>query len=179
MEFVRAGTVFEDPDTGESTEVITSPAETGDRYRVRLIMSPGRGGSGRHRHPNLTEEFVVRAGVITFRVGGAQSTLRAGDRSRAPAGSTHAVANSGVIPAELEVDLVFGDRGPTVEADVVRFGATYAAIAQDRGRPSLLQLGLLLDEFPEAYVLPLPLSLQRLAIRPLAYLARRRGYRLD
>jgi quercetin dioxygenase-like cupin family protein len=175
MSFVPAGTVFDDPDTGERTEVLASPAETGDRYQVKLLLLPGRGGSGRHRHVDLTEEFTVLAGEVTFSLDGAAATLHRGDRSRAPAGRTHAVSNRGAGPAELEVDLVFGGRGPSPESDVVRFGAIYAAIAAERGRPGLLELALLFDEFPGAYVLPLPLRLQRLAIRPLAGLARRRG----
>jgi quercetin dioxygenase-like cupin family protein len=174
MEFVRAGTVYEDPTSGERTEVIASPLDTGDRYRVRLTIAPASRPE-RHRHPTLTEAFVVRDGEIRLRVGREVSVLHPDDRGVVPAGVTHTVWNPSDRPAVLDVDIVLGPDGRWPPADIVRFGAAYVDLATARGRASPLRLALLLDEFPDAYVLPVPVGIQRLIIGALAGLARRRG----
>lgn len=174
VEFVRAGTVYEDPTGGERTEVIASPLDVGDRYRVRLTIAPA-GRPERHRHPTLTEAFVVRDGEVRLRVGREVSVLHPDDRGVVPAGATHAVWNPADRPAVLDVDIVLGPEGRWPTADIVRFGAAYVGLANARGRASPLQLALLVDEFPDAYVLPFPVGVQRLIIGALAGLARRRG----
>jgi quercetin dioxygenase-like cupin family protein len=174
LAFVRAGTVYEDPASGERTEVLASPLDTGDRYRVRLtIASASR--PERHRHPTLTEAFVVRDGEIRVRVGRKVSVLHRGDRGVVPAGAIHAVWNPADRPSLLDVDIVLGPEGRWSTADIVRFGAAYVELAAARGRGSPLHLALLLHEFPDAYVLPGPVGIQRLIIAGLAGLARRRG----
>lgn len=174
VEFVRAGTVYEDPTSGERTEVIASPLDTGDRYRVRLTIAPASGPE-RHRHPTLMEAFVVRDGEVQLRVGRDVSVLHRDDRGVVPAGVTHAVWNPADSPAVLEVDIVLASEGRWPTADIVRFGAAYVELAAARGRASPLHVALLLNEFPDAYVLPGPVGIQRLIIGALAGLARRRG----
>ena len=175
MEFVSAGTLFDDPQTGERSEVLASPTETGDRYRVRLTLPPGSTGPERHRHPALTEEFVVRSGTVSFRLGREISVLRAGETRRAASGTTHALWNSGDGPAEIDVEIIFAPPGPRPAADIVQFGALYAEIARAGHRPGLLVTALLLDDFSDAYALAVPLALQRAIVRPLAAIARMRG----
>jgi quercetin dioxygenase-like cupin family protein len=174
IEFVPAGMVYEDPASGERTEVLASPLDTGDRYRVRLTIAPASGPE-RHRHPTLTEAFVVRDGEIHLRVGREVSVLRRDERGVVPAGVTHAVWNPADRPAVLEVDIVLGPEGRWSTADIVRFGAAYVDLVSARGRASPLHLALLLDEFPDAYVLPAPVGIQRLIIGVVAGFARRRG----
>lgn len=151
VEFVRAGTVCEDPTGGERTEVIASPLDVGDRYRVRLTIAPASRPE-RHRHPTLTEASVVRDGEVRLQVGREVSVLHRDDRGVVPAGTTHAVWNPADRPAMLDVDIVLGPggRGPT--ADIVRFGA--AVELANAGSASPLHLALLLDAFPDAYLLP-------------------------
>jgi hypothetical protein len=74
----------------------------------------------------------------------------------------------------LDVDIVLRPEGLWPTADIVRFGAAYAELARTRGRASLLQLALLLDEFRDAYVPPGPVRIQRLIVGALAGVARRR-----
>ena len=174
LAFVRAGTVYEDPTSGERTEVMASPLDTVDRYRVRLTIAPASRPE-RHRHPTLTEAFVVRDGEVRLRVGREVSVLYRDDRHVVPAGATHAVWNPADRPAVLDVDIVLGPEGGWPTADIVRFGAAYVDLVTARGRASPLHLALLLDEFPDAYVLPGPVGIQRLIIAGLAGLARRRG----
>jgi quercetin dioxygenase-like cupin family protein len=178
VEFLRAGTVFEDSQTGERTEVLASPAETGDRYRVRLTLHPGSSGPERHRHPGLTEEFIVRSGRVGFRLGRGDTVLGAGEMRRAARGTTHALWNAGDGPAEIDVDIVFEPPRPRSSADIVRFGAMYADLARGGRRPGLLQVAMLLDEFSEAYALPVPPAVQSAIVRPLAAIARWRGHRI-
>jgi quercetin dioxygenase-like cupin family protein len=174
LEFVRAGTVYEDSASGERTEVLASPLDTGDRYRVRLTIAPASRPE-RHRHPTLTEAFVVRDGEIRLRVGREVSVLHRGDRGVVPAGATHAVWNPADRPALLDADIVLGPEGRWSTADIVRFGALYVELLSASGRVRLLHLALLLDEFPDAFVLPGPVGIQRLIVAGLAGLARRRG----
>jgi quercetin dioxygenase-like cupin family protein len=174
VEFVSAGTVYEDPASGERTEVLASPLDTGDRYRVRLTIAPASRPE-RHRHPTLTEAFVVREGEIRLRVGREVSVLHRDERGVVAAGVTHAVWNPTDRPALLEVDIVLGPEGGWPTADIVRFGAAYIELAAAPGRVSPLRLALLLEAFPDAYVLPGPVGVQRLIIEALAGLARRRG----
>jgi len=174
LEFVRPGTVYEDPTSGERTEVLASPLDTGDRYRVRLTIAPASRPE-RHRHPTLTETFVVRDGEVRLRVGREVSVLHHDDRGVVPAGATHAAWNPADRPAVLDVDIVLGPEGRWSTADIVRFGALYVELVSARARASPLLLALLLDEFPDAYVLPGPVGIQRLIIGALAGLARRRG----
>jgi quercetin dioxygenase-like cupin family protein len=174
-EFVLAGTVYEDPTSGERTEVLVSPPDTGDRYRVRLTIGPASRPE-RHRHPTLTEAFVVRDGEVRLRVGREMSVLYRDDRGVVPAGVTHAVWNSTDRPAVMDVDIVLRPEGGWPTADIVRFGAAYVELATAQGRVSPLRLALLLDEFPDAYVLPGPVRIQRLIIGALAGLARRRAW---
>jgi quercetin dioxygenase-like cupin family protein len=174
LEFVRAGTVYEDPASGERTEVLASPLDTGDRYRVRLtIASASR--PERHRHTTLAEAFVVCDGEIRLRVGREVSVPQRIDRGVVPAGATHAVWNPADRPALLDVDIVLGPEGRWSTADIVRFGAAHVDLVNARGRGSPLHLALLLDEFPNAYVLPGPVGIQRLIVAGVACLARRRG----
>jgi quercetin dioxygenase-like cupin family protein len=175
VEFVSAGTVFDDPQTGERSEVLASPTETGDRYRVRLTLPPGSTGPERHRHPAFTEAFVVRSGTVSFRLDRQIAICGAGDMHRVDPGTTHALWNSGDGPAEVDVDVIFGPPGPRRKADIVRFGALYAEIARAGRQPSLLQIALLLDDFSDAYALAVPPALQRAIVRPLAAIARMRG----
>jgi quercetin dioxygenase-like cupin family protein len=174
LEFVRTRTVFEDPASGERTEVLASPLDTGDRYRVRLTIAPASGPE-RHRHPTLTEAFVVRDGEVRLRVGRDVSPLHRDDRGVVPAGATHAVWNPADRPAVLDVDIILGPEGRWSNADIVRFGAAYVELASAKGRASPRHLALLLDELPDAFVLPGPVGIQRLIIAGLAGLARRRG----
>ena len=92
MAYVKAGTFFEDPGSGERTVVIASPAETGDRYRIRLVLPGGGKGPERHRHPGLTEAFEVRSGEVSFRLGREVTTLGPGEGRAVPPGTWTAVA---------------------------------------------------------------------------------------
>ena len=175
MEFVPSGTVFESPETGETTEIIETPEQTGDRYRVHVTFAPGS-DSERHIHPGLIEKFTVKSGTVSVRLGRSTSLLGVGDQREVPLLTTHAISNPGDEPAEVDVDIVFASPGPRPEADLVRFGAAYEALASGGRRVGILPMAVLMDEYRDAFALPMPVGLQRVAIRPLAALGRARGH---
>jgi len=177
MEYVKPGTVQILEETGERSEILASPAETGDRYRVRLRFGKRAKGPERHLHPGLVETFTVRSGTVGFRLGRSTSMLGPGDGREVPPGTVHAVWNAGDEPAEIDVDIVFMPPGPRPRADLARFGEHYAALVDGGRRPGLLQLAVLMDDHAEAFAMPVPRVLQRALVRPLAALGRTRGHR--
>lgn len=177
MDYVKPGTAHVLAETGEASEILASPAETGDRYRVRLRFATPQKGPGRHLHPGLVEAFTVRSGRVGFAVGQTTFTLGSGDHREVPAGTAHALWNAGGDPAEVDAELIFTPPGPRAPADLAWFGEHYAALVQGGRRAGLLQLAVLMDDYSEAFALTLPRVLQRAIVRPLAALGRARGHR--
>lgn len=179
---VTAGSVFED--SSEKTEVLATPAETGDRYQIRLTIHPGRGpgtrGSGVHTHPGLIEQFKCMSGAGEFRLGREVSPLSPGDVVEVAPGTTHGIKNTEDDPLVLDVDLIFTPPGPRPEADLMTIGATIAGLVQDgqasrwTGYPPLLQMAVIQDAHPEAMQ---QVGLTRFLMPALAALGRLRGYR--
>lgn len=179
---VSAGSVFEDQ--SERTEVLATPAETGDRYRVKLTVHPGKGpgtrGSGVHTHPGLVEEFRCISGQGRFRLGRRTSDLRPGADVVVPPDTAHGIKNTGDDPLVLDVDLIFTPPGPRPEADLMTIGAVIAGLTEDgkisrwTGYPPLLQMAVIQDEHPEAMS---QVGLARVFMPLLAVLGRLRGYR--
>lgn len=176
MDYVRPGTAHVLAETGEASEILASPAETGDRYRVRLRFAKPQKGPARHIHPGLVESFTVRSGTVGFLAGGTTFTLGPDDHHEVAPGTAHALWNAGDGPAELDVDMIFTPPGPRQPADLAWFGEHYAALVEDGRRPGLLQLAVLMDDYSEAFALTLPRVLQRAIVVPLALLGRARGH---
>ena len=179
---VKPGMVFEDP--SERTEVLATPEETGDRYRIRVTVVPGGGpgirGSGVHTHPGLVEIFRGVSGTVTARLGRDISQLDTGDRLEVPAGIVHGFKNTGDEPAVVEVDMVFTPPGPRPEADLMAIGVAIAGLANDgkvgrrTGFPPILQFAVISEARPEAMKFT---GIYGLLMPPLAALGRLRGYR--
>ena len=110
---IEPGRVIEFPD--EVSEVVATPATTGDRYRVIGTTPPGGGiglnGFGPHRHPGLIEVFHCVSGNMTVRVGNELVDLSPGGVVEVPAGTVHGFINTGIEPLVAEVDLVFTSPG--------------------------------------------------------------------
>lgn len=176
MEYVKPGTVNLLQANGESSEILASPAETGDRYRVRVRLARPEKGPARHLHPGLVEAFTVRSGMVGFRLGQTTSMLEPGDHREVPPRTVHAFWNAGEEPAEIDVDLIFTPPGPRPRADLARFGVRYGALVDGGRQPGLLRLAVLMDAYSEAFALPIPRALQRAIVCPLAMLGRARGH---
>ena len=178
---VRPGTVFEDP--SERTEVLATPEETGDRYRIRVTVVPGGGpgirGSGIHTHPGLVEIFQCVSGTMTARFGRDISQLDPGNRLEIPAGIVHGFKNPGDEPLVVDVDMVFTPPGPRPEADPMATSVAIEALARDgkvsrrTGFPPVLQFAVIAEAHPEAMKLT---GIAGLLMPSLAALGRLRGY---
>jgi len=116
---IEAGRVIEFPN--EVSEVLATPATTGDRYRVVGTTPPGGGpgitGLGPHTHPGLIEVFRCMSGTMRVRVGRNLVDLSAGGVVEVPPGTVHGFVNIGSEPLVAEVDLIFTPPGPRPEAD--------------------------------------------------------------
>jgi len=159
---IEPGRVIEFPD--EVSEVLATPATTGDRYRVIGTTPPGGGiglkGFGPHRHPGLIEVFHGVSGTMTVRVGKELVDLSPGGVVEVPADTVHGFINPGDEPLVAEVDLVFTPPGPRPEADLIHFALVLDGLMRDghvtrSGLPPLSQQPLLLRRrFPEAMSQP-------------------------
>ena len=179
---VKVGTVFEF--SAETTEVLATPKETGDRYRARVTAPPGGGpgirGLGPHTHPGLVEIFQCISGTMTARLGRRISDLAPGERLEVPPGTVHGFKNTGEEPLIVDVDIVFTPPGPRPEADLMAIGVAVAGLVKDgkvsrwTGFPPILQMAVLEDAYPEAMK---EAGIAGKLMAPLAALGRLRGYR--
>jgi mannose-6-phosphate isomerase-like protein (cupin superfamily) len=181
---VAPGTVLKAPHPTETVEVLATPDETSDRYRVRLTAPPGGGsgirGLGPHVHRGLVEVFRVVDGAMRVRVGDATWDVSDQNAVEVPAGAVHGFVNIGDGPLVVDLDLVFTPPGPRPEADLVTFWVMLDRLIRDgrtsrrTGMPPLPQLAVLLERVPEAFTQP---GAAGLLMRPLAMLGRLQGYR--
>ena len=168
-------TVIENPLSGEQITISATAADTGGRVlEWELLLAPGGSVPSSHVHPEQEECFTVLSGQMRFRVGGRRIAAGPGDTVRIPPGTVHHFANASGQPARVAVQT----KPALSMQDLLE---TAAALAQDQhaaaGRlPSLLDLALFMRDFEREVRAPyLPAALVRAAIRPAAWLARRRG----
>ena len=184
MTTVQPGTVLRAPHPTEMIEVVATPLETGDRYRLRLSAPPGGGpgirGIGPHAHRGLTETFRVIDGTMRARLARDTWDVGSGGEVTAPSGAVHGFVNTGDGPLTLDVELVFTPPGPRPEADLMTFWVIVDGLIRDgkvdpkTGMPPLPQLAVLLARVPEAFTQP---GIAGLLMRPLALIGRLRGFR--
>lgn len=182
-EVVRPGAEFELSSQGETHEILETPAQTGDRYRVQSTFAPFAKGPSAHVHPRIEERFQVVSGTLGLRVGRQRRNLAPGAVASVPPRTNHRLWNPADEPAVVTAEIVFTPPGPRPDADLLEMMETRLALEREgQWNPrteiptSLLQLAVILDHFREVYALPMPLWLQRTVLRPLAALGRRRGY---
>ena len=170
----------------ETFEFLSTPRETGDRYRVRLTATPNGGpgvrGFGPHIHDGSTEIFTCISGVMTYRLERTIAVLAPGESVTVPPGSVHGFKNTGEKPLVIEVDVVFGPDGPQPETDPVPLAVTVAKLLEAgrvsrlTGYPPILQLAVVEDAYPKA---TREAGIPGLLMPRLAWLGRRLGYRSD
>jgi mannose-6-phosphate isomerase-like protein (cupin superfamily) len=165
-------------------EILSTPAETGDRYRLRVTAEPGGGpgidGDGPHIHPILVETFVCRSGTMRARLGKELVDIGPGQDLEVPPGTVHGFVNAGDEPLVVETDVIFQGSGYQPDADIMGFLAIYERlrdlpnINKRTGEPPVLQMIVLCDAYRRGYTLP---GFTGALIRPLAMVGRLRGYR--
>lgn len=162
------------PVTGEHVRFVTVAT---DRLEVEITVEPGAGGPPAHRHPHAAETFVVQSGRVRMRNGSSRSTLEPGQSMTVPAGATHGFWNEHDEPAVLAVNWQPATRMDEF-LEAVYLLARRGEVDSD-GKPALLQMAVLLDEYRDSIALPGPLVLQRAAFSILGALGRRRGLSTD
>ena len=165
-----------------SLQVLASPMETGDRYRLRVVAEPGGGpgiGSDAHVHPVLTETFTCLEGRMLARCAGKTAIQPVGERLEVPPGAAHGFINDGDGDLVVETEVIFDGGGPRAGADLLDFAAIYAGLLRDgrvnprSGQPSLLQMAVLYRTYADAVDEIGPASL---VLKALAPVGRLRGY---
>ena len=169
------GQVIENPLSGERITIRATAEETGGALEWELVLAPGGQVPSSHAHPEQEECFTVLAGQMRFRVGGRRVIAGPGDTVRIRPGTVHHFANAGTGPARVAVQT----RPALSMRELLE---TAAALAQDqhaaaRRLPSPLDLALFMCDFEREVRAPyLPAALVRAVTRPVAWLARRRGF---
>jgi quercetin dioxygenase-like cupin family protein len=173
----RSGQELNHPVTGERIVWHDVAGDTGGALlRLELFAAPGGFVAAEHVHPNQEERFEVRAGTLGLRVDGVERVLRAGDVAVVPPGRPHAWWNAGDDEARL-----LGELRPALRTEM--FFETFFGLAQDgkvnrKGLPNLLQLAVLMREYPEEIRLARPSAgMQKALFGPLALAGRLLGYR--
>ena len=171
------------PRTGDQIE----NARTGQRMAFRVTAEDSHGAllmidsynppgpfEPLHMHPRQESTAEVISGSLLFIVDGREIRLGPGDRTVIPPNTPHQFRNDG----EHEAHSIAEFR-PALR--IAEFFETLFALSQlgelnSEGMPSLLQLALSVPAFGSEIRLPAPPWLvQRLALAPLAPLARLRG----
>ena len=171
----HAGQVLENPVSGERIVFRETAGDTGgELLAIDLELSPDGHAPGVHIHPLQQERFEVVSGRIRFRKGLRTAIAEPGDVVVVPPGTAHAFANAGPGEARARVEV-----RPALRME--ELFETAVALAGEgrttrRGLPRPLDLALFVGEYrDEVHGAFPPAWLQRAALAPLAWLARRRG----
>jgi quercetin dioxygenase-like cupin family protein len=169
------GQTLVNPASGERITFRATAAETdGELVAIDLRLPPGaRVPGGLHIHPLQEERFEVVSGTMRFRMRRRRIVAGPGDVIVVPPGVPHDFANAGAETALVRVDI-----RPALKMEQL-FETAVALAEQGRtmlgGIPKPLDLALFTREFEhEVQAAFPPRRLQRLALAPLALLARRR-----
>jgi quercetin dioxygenase-like cupin family protein len=166
--------VIENPISGERIVIRESGAQTGGRLlSFDLHLPTGAHVPAGHVHPSQEERFTVVAGRMRFRFGRRTLVAGPGQTVVVPAGTAHWFGNAGEEPAHARVEVRPALRMQELFETTEAMGRT--GRVPGTHLPRLSDLSLLLLEFQAEMAVPnVPAVLVRLALAPLAWLARRR-----
>jgi UDP-N-acetylglucosamine:LPS N-acetylglucosamine transferase/quercetin dioxygenase-like cupin family protein len=176
-----SGRVIDNPISGERMLIRESGAQTGGRLlSFDLYLPPGAHVPARHVHPTQEEQFTVLAGCMRFQLGrfgplgGRTIMAHAGDTVRVPAGTAHWFGNAGAGVSHARVEARPALRLEEAFETAAAMGRAGVVPGTRLPRPG--DLALFLSEFRRELAVPdVPAFLVRVALSPLAWLARRRG----
>jgi quercetin dioxygenase-like cupin family protein len=173
----HVGQTLVNPASGERITFRRTAAQTGGRLvTIDLELPQGRRvPGGLHIHPLQEERFEVVQGTMRFRIRRRRITAGPGEVVVVPRQVPHDFANVGEGTALVRVDI-----RPALKME--QLFETAVALAEEgrtmmKGIPRPLDLALFVREFEQEVQAALPpLWLQGLALAPLRWIARRRGY---
>jgi quercetin dioxygenase-like cupin family protein len=171
------GQTLENPVSGERITFRTTAAETdGELVAINLELPGGGRVPGRlHVHPVQEERFEVLEGTMRFTLGRKKVTAGPGEVVVVPAGVRHDFANAGTDDALVRVEV-----RPALKME--RMFETAVRLAEEGrtmmgGVPKPLDLALFVREFDQEVRAAFPPRwLVRIALAPLAWVARRRRH---
>jgi quercetin dioxygenase-like cupin family protein len=175
-----AGQTLENPASGERITLRQTAAQTGGELLAIDLELPAdrRVPGGLHIHPLQEERFEVVAGTMSFRRGRERIIAGPGEVVVVPPGVKHDFANAGDEDALVRVEV-----RPALKMEQL-FETAVGLAEQGRtmlgGIPKPLDLALFVGEFENEVQKAFPPRwLQRVALAPLAWLAKRRGNKLS
>jgi quercetin dioxygenase-like cupin family protein len=175
-EMAYRGQTLVNPASGERITIRRTGADTnGELLAIDLQLPAGRRvPGGQHIHPLQEERFEVVQGTMRFRMGRKKVIAGPGEVVVVPPGQKHDFANVGDDQALVRVEV-----RPALKMEQL-FETAVGLAEQGRtmlgGIPRPLDLALFTEAFDDEVRAAFPPRwLQRLALAPLAWLARRRG----
>jgi quercetin dioxygenase-like cupin family protein len=164
---------------GIHSVVDVEASASGEILRAETVVQPGGGGGPLHRHRFQEERFEILEGEIIGRLGRTRRRVRGGETFVVPPDAPHTFAVEGDEPARFITEFRPGMRLAEFFAQIFWLADHEQVDAKGRIHP--LQAAVLARAFPqEFFYLPtIPPPLQQTIARPLAALARRRGYSAD
>jgi len=169
------GQRLENPASGERITIRRTAAATdGELLAIDLeLPAGGRVPGGQHIHPLQEERFEVVEGRMRFRMGRRRIVAGPGETVVVPPGQKHDFANAGEDEALVRVEV-----RPALKMEQLferAVGLAENGRTMMGGIPRPLDLALFVEEFGDEVQAAFPPRwLQRLALTPLRWLARRR-----
>lgn len=171
------GRVIGNPISGERIVIRENAAQTDGRLLAFDLFLPPRGHvPASHVHPVQEERFTVVAGRMRFRLGRRTIVAGPGETVVVPPGTSHWFGNPGPDDSHARVEV----RPALRMEELFEMTETVAGAGRFLGTrlPRPTDLALLLLEFQREVAVPdVPSFLVRLALLPLAWLARSRRRR--
>lgn len=171
-----SGQIIDNPVSGERITFERTSADTGgELLAFTLELTPDGHVPGMHVHPIQQERFEVLSGRMRFRKGIHTVVAEAGDVVVVEPGTAHRFENAGDEPAVARVEV-----RPAMKME--HLFETAVGLAEDgrttsKGMPKPLDLALFTREFRAEVRAPFPPAwVQRAALAPVAWMARRRGH---
>jgi quercetin dioxygenase-like cupin family protein len=164
---------------GIHSVVDVEASASGEMLRAEAVVQPSGGGGPLHRHRFQEERFEILEGEIVGRIGRTRRRVRAGETFLVPPDTPHTFAVEADEPARFITEFRPGMR--LAEFFMQIFWLADHKQIDEKGRIHPLQAAVLARAYPqEFFYLPtIPAALQQAIARPLAALARRRGYTAD
>lgn len=173
----QTGKVYINPVSLERAVVLVSGADSGgELVRAELFAPPGARVAAPHIHPHQTERFEVIEGRLGVRRGDETTVVAPGQVVEVLPGEVHDWWTEGDEPARVLLEV--RPAGRFQEAIITLWGLAAAGRTDATGKPGLLQLVLLAQEWDDEirFASP-PRWVVRLMIAVLGPVARWRGLR--
>lgn len=185
MEQPAVGREIVNPVSGERIVIRQSGAQTGGRSLTFDLYLPARGHvPAAHVHPVQRERFTILEGQMRFRLGGREIVASPGETITIPAGAAHWFGAAGGRPAHalvavrpaLRMQELFESTEALGRAAPGSGSGAWSGLAARLAWVSGLAR-IVMDYQREVAVPHIPAPLVRLALAPLAWMARRRAKR--